>query len=1236
MDTNKPLSLFLVAILAASIFTVVGITSMPLQRASAQDVTIETSADDHGGRFFGGMLQVIIEDESTDDDDDEIQVEITAEEDGGNEGSQTFTIPDTNDGSQRFEFFLVHQDGDDQAPADAENNTPVVIDFGAGATNLTVTGFDEFDSGSIEIRYDDEIVNIDYDESSGEISVDRDAPYGTAAIVRLMITDQDANLDPTTADSFNVTTGEVDDILDITGGAIVDAALFEETGDNTAIFEAELQLNTTDSATTPELDFSETVVSVELTDHVDYENPGDAENTSTDTDTLTFEIDDDDGSMDQITSLTFSSELVVVVRDDDQNVDSQNEDTIVNALRVDAQNDTETVNLEETGDNTGVFEFDLSNGELRITFCDDDDTTCPEDDNGILELDSEDIEEDIVVAYLDPQADDDADDGSAVVERTLAMALVPGTLSAPETAGVNDEFTVTLTDNDLNDNPRSRDSYTLELVETGPHPLIRAGDELEELYTFDIEIDGEAVDFGAAPAEIEITITETGVNTGIFEFDFDMQDISDFGNNGAALVIDDGSDVEISIDDFMADVNDADEDDVSITIGKPNVSVDFSRTTVPIPPEDGSVTEAALGTGVVVVTMIVTDPQLATQSSVEETFDLVFGDAAGEFILEIEGDDVNDLTIDDSDDLFGADGNCDGSGTEAELVDGETLCDILEWADETELQDLLEETGESTGVFEVELEFSLDGTGVEASDMQDAEFTWTYHDDEADEESGGFTFRGNDAVVTVDQSSAKSGTELTITVEDQDLNLDDGETEQFDSANTGLLVIETEDDDIGGVDHDTFDETGDDTGIFKATFVVGEDIPLVNVVNNDQASNILITYDDEVDSTGGGGDEIEVNVPVVSSTGSIQVTPELVGPATTITVLIVDADLDEDANSIDEYVEADLDEAVEFSSSRSEVNEAVPDIEETGPNTGVFMFELELVTDEQACADDELDGAEFEATGGDTESSIGACPGDLIAIRYEDEKTGGGGSGTVSEVIEVMSWDPEFVADQDSYAVGDRVTITISDPDANRDPDIADSLTDIRVRSDSDQVGEELSAIETGRDTGVFRLSFGTTSGTAGGAISVRQGDDITVTYTDEFPADFVDEEEDKDFQFTVSVGGGVGGSATVTPPEPKDVTGETLDEVSVGQQVVLTTNVVNTEASPQSFVALIEVRDSNGVTVFLAWQTGTLSANGQTQVGLSWTPDIADDYEVRTFVISDLNNPTILSPVETSNITVN
>jgi hypothetical protein len=510
MDTKQPLSLFLVAILAASVFTVVGITSIPLQRASAQDVTIETSADDHNGRFFGGMLQVIIEDESTDDDDDDIQVEITAEEDGGDEDSDTFTIEDTSDGSQRFEFFLVHQDGLDQTPSDAEANTPTVIDFGAGASNLTVAGFALYDSGSIEIQYGDETVTINYDETPAQLTVDRDAPYGSTSIVHLFITDQDGNLDPTVADDFNVTLAAIPDLLDLTGGAIVDAVLFEETGDNTAEFEAELQLTTADTATTPELDFTNEVVNIELTDMVDYDDAdfGDAENDSTDTDDVTIEIDDDDGTMDQLADLTFSGELVVTVRDDDQNIDSDVDDTIEDALRVTTDGgDVEFVDLEETDDNTGVFQIDLLNSELRITFLED--GVAPVANNSLIELAVEDIDEDIVVEYNDPLNDDSEEE--TVVSRTLEMNIVPGALSAPETAGVNDEFTVTLADNDLNDNKRTRDSYTFELTEAGPWNLTRGTDEFGEIYTLDLELDGDGIDFGTE--EIIVTMTETGINT---------------------------------------------------------------------------------------------------------------------------------------------------------------------------------------------------------------------------------------------------------------------------------------------------------------------------------------------------------------------------------------------------------------------------------------------------------------------------------------------------------------------------------------------------------------------------------------------------------------------------------------------------------------------------------------------------------------------------------------------------
>ena len=82
MNNHKVLATFVVAILAASAFSVVGMTAIPLQKATAQGVTITTSADSHDGTFFGeGAVQVVVNDPNADDDDTQetLQVEIDAD-----------------------------------------------------------------------------------------------------------------------------------------------------------------------------------------------------------------------------------------------------------------------------------------------------------------------------------------------------------------------------------------------------------------------------------------------------------------------------------------------------------------------------------------------------------------------------------------------------------------------------------------------------------------------------------------------------------------------------------------------------------------------------------------------------------------------------------------------------------------------------------------------------------------------------------------------------------------------------------------------------------------------------------------------------------------------------------------------------------------------------------------------------------------------------------------------------
>ena len=153
----------------------------------------------------------------------------------------------------------------------------------------------------------------------------------------------------------------------------------------------------------------------------------------------------------------------------------------------------------------------------------------------------------------------------------------------------------------------------------------------------------------------------------------------------------------------------------------------------------------------------------------------------------------------------------------------------------------------------------------------------------------------------------------------------------------------------------------------------------------------------------------------------------------------------------------------------------------------------------------------------------------------------------------------------------------------------------------------------------------------------MKTGDEVTVEYTDQFPADFEEEEDDKDFTFVVPFGPGTTNPNAASPSAPvaRDVSGGAVTQITEGQQVVLTTTISNNIDDELPFVALIEVRDSSGITVYLAWQTGVMDAGDRTEVGLSWTPEDSGDYVVRTFVISNLNNPQVLSPVSTTNITV-
>lgn len=90
-----------------------------------------------------------------------------------------------------------------------------------------------------------------------------------------------------------------------------------------------------------------------------------------------------------------------------------------------------------------------------------------------------------------------------------------------------------------------------------------------------------------------------------------------------------------------------------------------------------------------------------------------------------------------------------------------------------------------------------------------------------------------------------------------------------------------------------------------------------------------------------------------------------------------------------------------------------------------------------------------------------------------------------------------------------------------------------------------------------------------------------------------------------------------------------------VGYQQIVETTVTSYSDIEESIVILIEIRDSVGVTMSINWQDIEIAASGQAPMGVSWTPVSADTYEVRTFVLSNLDNPLILSDMKTTNVVI-
>jgi hypothetical protein len=502
------------------------------------------------------------------------------------------------------------------------------------------------------------------------------------------------------------------------------------------------------------------------------------------------------------------------------------------------------------------------------------------------------------------------------------------------------------------------------------------------------------------------------------------------------------------------------------------------------------------------------------------------------------------------------------------------------------------------------------------------------------------TFDLRNGVLQSDKSVYIIGSDMILTLIEPDFDLDNDQAETYD-----LDLIEWDSDaatltmgDKGGAsaafDPEPSDlrETGDSTGIFQVV------IEIPKVLNNDnleRGEEIVLEYTDWGPSGADyvGQEDEDINLTIFTSNfgATVELDQKVYTWTDKVYITVIAPDHNFDSNLIDEIGNSNAD-PLKVATRGHKLNKYK--LVETGTDTGIFTGEVILTGFDHATQGATGGKPNFRTEGsGPTNGFLEADDDDGLTVSYEfSEDETVVGSALIRWNIGEVSWL------EATYPASGTGVVRVIDPDMNLNPEAVDNFK-VNVWSDSDAGGINLTVTETNEATGIFEgtVFFTTTDSSSGHRLRVAEGDTVTAEYRDKTLPDPYTTADELDITGTAFIG-------TVVPPLERapasnarvvDAFGNTLHRVSVDQQVQITADLTNGQDREQPFAYLVQIQDDNGVTVSLAWITGSLSAGQSFSPALSWIPTSAGTYTATVFVWESVDNPTALSPTVSVDINV-
>ncbi len=689
----------------------------------------------------------------------------------------------------------------------------------------------------------------------------------------------------------------------------------------------------------------------------------------------------------------------------------------------------------------------------------------------------------LTVTYAEATTFDGTD-----ADRTAAAVMLTDdatvTFDAADYA-LDETATLTVTDGDVNTDPGSAETVSVTLTS------------------------------GADAIGINVILTETGVDSGTFSGTATFSDVAS-DDDADVLLIAAGDALTVSYDEPAFDggtqirtdsatvrtngtvqfdaaryalddtitvtVTDVDEnadpgvaDSVDITLASTADAAGISVTLIETGVDTGvftgtaTLSDTASNDGTDTLLVAAGDTLTATYAETT-TFEGPAADRTATAIVHVDGTialDQASYQLNDTATLTVTDADLNTDAGSAQTVD----VTFDSTSDATGITVTLTETGSDTGVFTGSATFSATASNdagdvllVDAGDTLTATYaeTTTFDGTDADRTDAA-TMEADDAITEFDAFRYRLNDTATITVIDADANTDPGSPQTV-----GVTITSTSDGTGIGVD---VLETGNDTGVFQN--VTG--VAFSDTATSDPDDELLVAEGDTLevsyDEAAFAGSDFAT---MFADTATASLDAESYALADTATLTVDDADGNLDPE-VAEAVDVDL-------SSTSDPGTITVTLTETGNSTGVFTG---------------------TATFSDTASDDGAdllhiAEGDDITLRYDEPNFAG--TGTIEHPDTAMAFTTGSASlDANRYSLDAVTTLSVTDPDLNVDPGVADAV-DVSLTSDSDGTGITVTLTETGVDAGTFDGSATVSAGATdddSDILHASPGDTVTLTYAE-------------------------------------------------------------------------------------------------------------------------------------------